>query len=105
MIEFNNLNQEDPYILFKEKYEQALKAGQKAIEAISISSFNKQTAEVDSRYVNLKFVINDEFIFLDYKKTLNNNINGISYTFNNYSWSKLGGECAVQVYKNSLILR
>ena len=24
---------------------------------------------------------------------------------NNYSWSKLGGECAVQLYKNSLILR
>jgi len=25
--------------------------------------------------------------------------------WNNYSWSKLGGECAVQMYKNSLILR
>ena len=25
--------------------------------------------------------------------------------WNNYSWSKLGGECAVQLYKNSLILR
>ena len=24
---------------------------------------------------------------------------------NNYSWSKLGGECAVQMYSNSLILR
>ena len=24
---------------------------------------------------------------------------------NNYSWSKLGGECAVKMYKNSLILR
>ena len=24
---------------------------------------------------------------------------------NNYAWSKLGGECAVQLYKNSLILR
>ena len=24
---------------------------------------------------------------------------------NNYAWSKLGGECAVQMYKNSLILR
>mgnify|MGYP006152038655 CR=1 FL=1 len=24
---------------------------------------------------------------------------------NNYTWSKLGGECAVQMYKNSLILR
>ena len=25
--------------------------------------------------------------------------------FNKYAWSKLGGECAVQLYKNSLILR
>ena len=25
--------------------------------------------------------------------------------FNNYAWSKLGGECAVQMYRNSLILR
>tara|TARA_B100000963_G_C22497172_1_gene612026 strand:+ start:253 stop:945 length:693 start_codon:yes stop_codon:yes gene_type:complete len=25
--------------------------------------------------------------------------------WNNYSWSKLGGECAVHMYKNSLILR
>ena len=25
--------------------------------------------------------------------------------FNNYAWSKMGGECAVQMYKNSLILR
>ena len=25
--------------------------------------------------------------------------------WNNYSWSKLGGECSVQLYKNSLILR
>ena len=25
--------------------------------------------------------------------------------WNNYAWSKMGGECAVQMYKNSLILR
>ena len=25
--------------------------------------------------------------------------------WNNYSWSKLGGECAVQMYRNSLIIR
>ena len=25
--------------------------------------------------------------------------------WNNYGWSKLGGECAVQMYKNSLIIR
>ena len=63
MIEFNNLNKEDPYLIFKEKYEQALAVGQKAIEAISISSFNKEMVEIDSRYVNLKFISNNKFIF------------------------------------------
>ena len=63
MIEFNNLNQEIPYLLFKAKYDEAVDAGQKGIEAISISSYNKEISEVDSRYVNLKFITNDEFIF------------------------------------------
>ena len=63
MIQFNNLNQEIPYQLLKEKYDEALNAGQRGIEAISISSYNKEISEVDSRYVNLKFVTNDEFIF------------------------------------------
>ena len=63
MIQFNNLNQETPYQLLKEKYDEALNAGQRGIEAISISSFNKELNEVDSRYVNLKFITNDKFIF------------------------------------------
>lgn len=63
MIQFNNLNQVTPYILFKKKYDEAIYAGQKGIEAISISSYNKEINEVDSRYVNLKFILNDEFIF------------------------------------------
>jgi len=63
MIQFNNLNQEIPYQLLKAKYDEAVDEGQKGIEAISISSFNKEISEVDSRYVNLKFISNDEFIF------------------------------------------
>ena len=63
MIEFTNLNQETPYQLLKEKYDEALNAGQHGIEAISISSYNKENSEVNSRYVNLKFISNDEFIF------------------------------------------
>ena len=63
MIKFNNINQEIPYQLFKEKYNEALRVNQKNIEAISISSYNKDKNEVDSRYVNLKFISNDEFIF------------------------------------------
>jgi pyridoxamine 5'-phosphate oxidase len=63
MIHFNNLNQEIPYQLFKAKYDEAVDAGQKAIEAISVSSYNKKLNEVESRYVNLKFISNNEFIF------------------------------------------
>ena len=63
MIQFNNLNQEIPYLLLKEKYDEALNSGQRGIEAISISSYKKEINEVDSRYVNLKFISNDEFIF------------------------------------------
>ena len=63
MIKFDNLNQEIPYLFFKAKYNEAVNAGQKGIEAISISSYNKELSEIDSRYVNLKFILNDEFIF------------------------------------------
>ena len=63
MIQFNNINQEMPYQLLKDKYDEAVDASQKVIEAISISSYNKEQSEVDSRYVNLKFIINEEFIF------------------------------------------
>jgi dTDP-4-dehydrorhamnose reductase len=35
----------------------------------------------------------------------NYNENDSLLPWNNYGWAKLGGECAVQMYKNSLILR
>ena len=62
MIKFNNLNKK-ALPAFKKKYDEAIKAGQKNIEAISISSYNTNKREVDSRYVNLKFIIDEEFIF------------------------------------------
>ena len=69
MIQFSNLSQETPYQLLKEKYDEAVDAGQKNIEAISISSFNNKISEVNSRYVNLKFINNDEFIFFSNYKS------------------------------------
>ena len=69
MIKFNNLNQETPYLLLKEKYDEAIDAGQKGLEAISVSSFNTRMQEVNSRYVNLKFITNDEFIFFSNYKS------------------------------------
>ncbi len=63
MIEINHISEELPYLIFKKKYEQAVNAGQKNIEAISISSYNKELDLVDSRFVNLKFINNKNFIF------------------------------------------
>ena len=63
MIKINDLNQEKPYLVFKEKYDEAINANQKNIEAISISSYSTELNEVNSRFVNLKFIQNNEFIF------------------------------------------
>lgn len=63
MIRFQNLNQSKPYQIFKEKYDEAFDCEQKNIEAISISSYNREKDEVDSRFVNLKFIEDKNFIF------------------------------------------
>ena len=63
MITFNNLSSEAPYLILKKKYDKALSADQKIIEAMSIASFSSDLCEVNARFVNLKFVNNKEFIF------------------------------------------
>lgn len=63
MIRFTNINQDEPYKLFKSKYDEAFCKKQKNIEAVSISSYSKKTNEVDSRFVNLKIIDGKDFIF------------------------------------------
>ena len=63
MIKFNKESNDAPYVKFREKYYDAINASQQNIEAIAISSFNRETDEVDSRFVNLKFIDDKKFIF------------------------------------------
>ena len=63
MIKFLNLNSEKPYSYFQALYQEALENGQKGIEAISVSSYNQASSEVEARYVNLKYIANNEWIF------------------------------------------
>ena len=63
MISFINPSLEKPYILFQSLYQKALDNGQKGIEAISVSSLNKESNEVEARYVNLKYIDFNEWIF------------------------------------------
>jgi pyridoxamine 5'-phosphate oxidase len=63
MIEILNKNSFAPYKVFYDFLETAQKNNQTAIDAICISSFNKNDNEVDARYVNLKYVDNQDWIF------------------------------------------
>ena len=63
MISFINNSELEPFKILKDRYELALNNNQKNIEAICISSFCSEKNEVDSRYVNLKIIDNERFIF------------------------------------------
>ena len=63
MIKFLNLNSEKPYIHFQSLYQEALDNDQKGIEAISVSSYNQIKKEVEARYVNLKYIADNEWTF------------------------------------------
>lgn len=63
MINFINPSKESPFLLIKENYDKAFKKNQKNIEAMSIASYSKVNSYVDSRYVNLKIIDKENFIF------------------------------------------
>ena len=63
MIKFINLSSEKPYIHFQSLYNEALENDQRGIEAISVSSYSQEMSEVEARYVNLKYIVENEWIF------------------------------------------
>ena len=63
MIVFKDLPEVEPYQQFQEDYLDAEKANQPLIHAIAISSFNRTLNEVESRFVNLKYIEGEEWIF------------------------------------------
>tara|TARA_B110000879_G_C11155588_1_gene506715 strand:+ start:1426 stop:2022 length:597 start_codon:yes stop_codon:yes gene_type:complete len=63
MINLENLDNSKPYQRFFELYKAALDTKQHSIEAIAISSYDQEKDLVDSRFVNLKFIKNNEWTF------------------------------------------
>ena len=63
MIKFINPSSEKPYIRFQSLYQEALENDQRGIEAISVSSYSQEMSEVEARYVNLKYIVDNEWIF------------------------------------------
>ena len=63
MIKFINLSNDEPYIKFQKSFLSAQEMGEKYQEAISISSYDPTQKEVNSRFVNLKYIVDQEWIF------------------------------------------
>ena len=90
MIDISNISKDEPHRIFSKYYLKALGAGQQSIEAISISTFNKYDDEVSSRFVNLKYIIDDEWIFFS------------NYLSKKSADFKLHDQIAVLIYWNSI---
>lgn len=99
MIEIKNIPNSVPYELFINYLELAKSSNQEPIDALSISSFCKETNEVESRFVNLKYIISDEWIFFsNYESPKAKNF----YNHNQISaliyWSKIDLQIRMKAY-------
>jgi pyridoxamine 5'-phosphate oxidase len=70
MIDLSKIVDDVPHNIFVDYYEKAIQNKQKNIEAISISSFDFDLNEVESRVVNLKYIIYNEWTFFSNYKSL-----------------------------------
>jgi pyridoxamine 5'-phosphate oxidase len=105
MIKFLNLNSEKPYIQFKALYQKALENGQKGIEAISVSSYDKASSEVEARYVNLKYIANNEWIFFsNYRSPKANQFESHSQVSILIYWASINTQIRMKakIYKTSI---
>lgn len=63
MIIFSNLPDNEPYKNFLKLYTKAEKNNDPYIDIACVSSYNVAKKEVNARYVNLKYIQNEEWIF------------------------------------------
>ena len=99
MIEFINISRKEPYRIFENFYNKALECNQKTIEAISISSYSKEKNEVESRFVNLKYIINDEWVFFsNYESIKARNFNNHDQISALFYWNSTNVQIRLKAY-------
>lgn len=97
MIKITKPLKNKPYKAFSKYYNMAKKNGQKNIEVISISSFNKKNNEVESRYVNLKYLIRDEWIFFsNYNSKKSSDFNTHDQISALFFWNKINTQIRIK---------
>ena len=98
-------NKKIDYFLHVAAFSAPMKLHQIKIEkSISTNIIGSANVAICCFRKNIKFIyISTNFVYPGIKG--NYNETDLLKPVNEYGWSKLGGECAAQIYKNSLILR
>ena len=63
MLLIKDINSSEPYKLFNKYFNDALQNNQSNINAIAVSSFDSINSEIESRFVNLRYIHNEEWTF------------------------------------------
>jgi pyridoxamine-phosphate oxidase len=101
MIIFKNFINESPYQRFKEKYGEAIKSNQPNIEASVISSYCELKNEVNSRFVNIKFLDGYKFIFFtNYDSPKAREFENHSQITSLFFWNKINTQIRVKALIN-----
>ncbi len=81
---------ESPYVTFYHFYAMANRVSQDNIDAALISSFNKNTQEVNSRYVNIKYIDKNKWIFFtNYNSPKSKDFEGHNQIAVTFFWNKI----------------
>ena len=104
MIKIIKINNGAPYSRFESFYNKALKSNQNLIEAILIASYDKNKKEVDARYINLKYILDDEWIFFtNYKSKKASQFELHEQISTVFHWESIGLQIRMKakIYKTS----
>ena len=100
MIDIQNIEISKPYDLFKSFYFKALSQNQPNIDALAISSFNQTKKEVNSRFVNLKYIKKNNWTFFsNYSSNKSLDFNSHQQISALFFWNKIN----LQIRMNATI--
>ena len=100
MIDIQNIEISKPYDLFKSFYFKALSQNQPNIDALAISSFNQPKKEVNSRFVNLKYIKKNNWTFFsNYSSNKSLDFNSHQQISALFFWNKIN----LQIRMNATI--
>lgn len=90
-----------PYSLFYELFAKAQENQQEVIESMLIASFDKEKNEVDARYVNLKYINKEQWIFFtNYNSPKSQHFNNHSQITAVFYWHKIKTQIRIKANIN-----